>query len=55
MAVFTSKINSKSDLFNKNRADFAKLIKKMEDIHSRAERVSERRRSKFIERGQLTP
>ena len=55
MAVFTSKINSKSDLFNKNRDDFAKLIKKMEDIHSRAEKVSERRRSKFIERGQLTP
>ncbi len=55
MAVFISKINSKSDLFNKNRDDFTKLIKKMEDIHSRAEKVSERRRSKFIERGQLTP
>ena len=55
MAVFTSKINSKSDLFNKNKDDFIKLIKKMEDIHSRAEKVSERRRSKFIERGQLTP
>ena len=55
MAVFTSKINRKSDLFNKNRKDFTKLIKKMEDIHSRAEKVSERRRSKFIERGQLTP
>ena len=55
MAVFTSKINRKSDLFNNNREDFIKLIKKMEDIHSRAEKVSERRRSKFIERGQLTP
>ena len=55
MAVFTSKINSKSDFFNKNKDDFTKLIKKMEDIHSRAEKVSERRRSKFIERGQLTP
>ena len=55
MAVFTSKINGKSDLFNNNKEDFTKLIKKMEDIHSRAEKVSERRRSKFIERGQLTP
>ncbi len=55
MAVFTSKINRKSDLFNNNKEDFTKLIKKMEDIHSRAEKVSERRRSKFIERGQLTP
>ena len=55
MAVFTSKINNKSDLFSKNRDDFTKLIKKMEDIHSRAEKVSERRRSKFIEKGQLTP
>ena len=43
MAVFTSKINRKSDLFNNNKEDFTKLIKKMEDIHSRAEKVSERK------------
>jgi len=55
MAVFKSKINNKSDAFSKNKSEFSELIKKMEDIYGRAEKVSERRRQKFIERGQLTP
>ena len=55
MAVFKSKINNKSDLFSKNTSEFSELIKKMEDIYGRAEKVSERRRQKFIDRGQLTP
>ena len=55
MAVFKSKINNKSDVFSKNKSEFSELIKKMEDIYGRAEKVSERRRQKFIERGQLTP
>tara|TARA_B110000003_G_scaffold56040_1_gene56044 strand:+ start:1968 stop:3590 length:1623 start_codon:yes stop_codon:yes gene_type:complete len=55
MAVFKSKINNKSDVFSKNKSEFSELIKKMEDIYSRAEKVSERRRQKFIDRGQLTP
>ena len=55
MAVFKSKIDNKSDAFCKNKSEFSELIKKMEDIYGRAEKVSERRRQKFIERGQLTP
>ena len=55
MTVFKSKINNKSDVFSKNKSEFSELIKKMEDIYGRAEKVSERRRQKFIERGQLTP
>ena len=55
MAVFKSKIDNKSDAFSKNKSEFSELIKKMEDIYCRAEKVSERRRQKFIERGQLTP
>ena len=55
MAVFKSKINNKSDVFSKNKSEFSELIKKMEYIYGRAEKVSERRRQKFIDRGQLTP
>jgi len=55
MAGFKSKINNKSDVFSKNKSEFFELIKKMEDIYGRAEKVSERRRQKFIDRGQLTP
>ena len=55
MAVFKSKLKNKADVFSKNKSDFSKLIKKMEDIYGRAEKVSERRKEKFIERGQLTP
>ena len=55
MTVFKSKINNKSDVFSKNKSEFSELIKKMEDIYGRAEKVSERRRQKFIDRGQLTP
>ena len=55
MAVFKSKINNKSDVFSKNKSEFSELIKQMEDIYGRAEKVSERRRQKFIDRGQLTP
>ena len=55
MAVFKSKIDNKSDAFSKNKSEFSELIKKMEDIYGRAEKVSERRRKKFIDRGQLTP
>ena len=55
MAVFKSKINNKSDVFSKNKSEFSELIKKMEDIYGRAEKVSERRRQKFIDREQLTP
>jgi geranyl-CoA carboxylase beta subunit len=55
MAVFKSKIDKKSDAFSKNKSEFSELIKKMEDIYGRAEKVSERRRQKFIDREQLTP
>jgi len=55
MAVFKSKIDNKSDAFSKNKSEFSELIEKMEDIYGRAEKVSERRRQKFIDRGQLTP
>ena len=53
MAVFKSKINNKSDVFSKNKSEFSELIKKMEDIYGRAEKVSERRRQSLLKEGNL--
>ena len=55
MTIFKTKIDSESENFINNKNQFGSLIKKMNSIKGRAEKVSERRREKFIERGQLTP
>jgi len=55
MPVYKTKVDSSSNDFKKNNQDMIKLIEKMVEIQSRAERLSEERRPRFIERGQLTP
>ena len=53
MAVYESKINTKSNKYLTNRAEMLALVQKLRDIESRSGELSERRR--FEERGQLTP
>ena len=55
MPVYNTKIDLSSKDFKKNNQDMTKLIEKMVEIQSRAEKLSEERRPRFIERGQLTP
>ena len=55
MAVYESKINTKSNKFLTNRAEMLALVQKLRDIESRSGELSERRRPRFEERGQLTP
>ena len=55
MNVFQSKLNTKSEAFAVNRADMLALVERMRAYESRAESLSEKRRDRFEERGQLTP
>ena len=55
MAVYESKINTKSNNYLTNRAEMLALVQKLRDIESRSGELSERRRPRFEERGQLTP
>ena len=55
MAVYESKINTKSNKYLTNRAEMLALVQKLRDIESRSGELSERRRPRFEERGQLTP
>ena len=55
MPVYNTKIDLSSKDFKKNNQDMIGLIEKMVEIQSRAEKLSEERRPRFIERGQLTP
>ncbi|MEM7276685.1 MAG: carboxyl transferase domain-containing protein, partial [Pseudomonadota bacterium] len=55
MSVFTSKIDTASDSFAKNRQDMLALIEQLETLNSRAESISEKRKPRFEARGQLTP
>ena len=55
MAVFQSKISAGSDAFAKNRADMLALVDKLREYEARAAALSEKRRERFHERGQLTP
>ena len=55
MAIYKSTINIDTENFEKNKSEMISLVNKMHDIKSRAEKISERRRPRFIERGQLTP
>ncbi len=55
MAVFQSKIDTSSAAFAQNRADMLALVAKLREYEGRAKALSEKRRDRFHERGQLTP
>jgi geranyl-CoA carboxylase beta subunit len=55
MSVFESRLDTGSTGFAANRADMLALIEKLRAIEARAGALSEKRRARFEERGQLTP
>ena len=55
MAVFSTKLNPNSESFTGNRGDMLALIDEYHDLKARAAALSEKRRPRFEERGQLTP
>jgi geranyl-CoA carboxylase beta subunit len=55
MTVYHSKLDTKSEAFAANRADMLSLIEKLRSYEARAESLSEKRRPRFEQRGQLTP
>ena len=55
MKVFTTKINSASPDYEKNRADMLELVSKLRKLEKRAVDLSNRRKPVFEERGQIPP
>ena len=55
MSIYKSKININSENFEKNKNEMIALVEKVHSIQGRAEKISEKRRPRFVERGQLTP
>ncbi len=55
MNVFRSKIETSSGTFATHRADMLGRVRKLRELEGRATTLSERRRPRFDERGQLTP
>jgi geranyl-CoA carboxylase beta subunit len=55
MSVFQSSIDTASKAFATNRADMLALVAQLHALLQRGEAASEKRRSRFEERGQLTP
>jgi len=55
VSAFTSKINTQSESFARNRADMLALIDRLTDLNARGRLKSEQRKARFEERGQLTP
>lgn len=55
MPVFQPRIQTGSAEFLKNRADMLALIDHLKELNARSEVMSERRRDRFHERGQLSP
>ncbi len=55
MAEFQSHINVDSKEFSESRGQMLALVEKLRELSNRASETSERRRSRFEERGQLTP
>ncbi len=55
MSVFRSRIDANEQVFADNRAEMLVLIDKLRGLEHRAAELSERRRPRFEERGQLTP
>ncbi len=55
MGQFNSRISTKSPDFAANRKAMLDLVSQLREIEARAEALSEKRRPRFEERGQLTP
>lgn len=55
MTRFQSSVDPNSDVFQKNRAEMLSLVGQVHSLKARAATLSERRRPRFEERGQLTP
>jgi len=55
MSIFQTAIDKTTTQFATNRADMSALIEKMRMLEARAETLSEKRRARFEERGQLSP
>ncbi|WP_288903964.1 carboxyl transferase domain-containing protein [uncultured Sneathiella sp.] len=55
MTVFSSKIVTSSDSFAANRQEMLALVDDLQALKDRAKQLSETRRARFEERGQLTP
>lgn len=55
MSVFASKMNSNAEAYAANRVDMLALMDDYREIKGRAAALSEKRRARFEERGQLTP
>jgi len=55
MPVFTSKLDTSSESYSANRADMLELIDKLDELNGRGAALSEKRKPRFDQRGQLTP
>lgn len=55
MGRFTSKIQTGSPAFQQNRDDMMAMIDRLSELNGRGELISEKRKARFEERGQLTP
>ncbi|NIB38138.1 acyl-CoA carboxylase subunit beta [Pseudomaricurvus alkylphenolicus] len=55
MTVFNSKIKTNSDAFRKNREDMLTLVEKLQELNGRGAAISNKRKARFEERGQLLP
>ncbi|MEM1050453.1 MAG: carboxyl transferase domain-containing protein [Pseudomonadota bacterium] len=55
MSIIQSRISTSSETFQQNRADMMALIEKLNELNARAGLISEKRKPRFEERGQLTP
>ncbi|MCY6382475.1 acyl-CoA carboxylase subunit beta [Hoeflea prorocentri] len=53
--AFVSNIDTGSDTFKTNRADMVALVEQLRELEARAVALSEQRRTRFEERGQITP
>jgi len=55
MPVYESRIDRRSAAFQENRADMLALVDRLRELEQRPVALSEKRRPRFDERGQLTP
>ncbi len=55
MTEFKTQIDRTSEFFKENRNDMTKLVERMRLLEKRARDLSEKRKPRFRERGQLTP
>jgi len=55
VTAFRSRIDVNAQVFAENRTEMLALIEKLRGLETRAAELSERRRPRFEERGQLTP